>query len=125
MENDVLTQLYQRYAAATLLYCLTLCGDKAQAEDLMSDAFVKAYLTLPKEVPNFSFWLLCVCKNLWLDHLRKQKHLSQNRAKAGRGIPVEMSSPDTAYYETVLDFIEENGIYTYGCFLTTSPKTLL
>lgn len=38
----------------------------------MADAFVKACITLPDEIPSFQFWLFRVCKNLWIDHLRKQ-----------------------------------------------------
>ena len=36
-------------------------------------AFVKAYMSLPNDVPSFRYWLLRVCKNLWIDHLRKHK----------------------------------------------------
>ena len=36
---------------------------------------MKAYLSLPDEIPSFQYWLLRVCKNLWLDHLRKHKRL--------------------------------------------------
>ena len=39
----------------------------------MADAFVKAYLSLPEDIPSFQYWLLRVCRNLWLDHLRKNK----------------------------------------------------
>ena len=73
-ENDVLEQLYCRYYGPTLLYTLSLCGNASLAEDIVSDAFVKAYLSLPNETPSFRFWLLRVCKNLWIDHLRREKH---------------------------------------------------
>lgn len=36
---------------------------------------MKAYLSLPDETPSFQYWLLRVCKNLWLDHLRKHRRL--------------------------------------------------
>ena len=55
-----------------------LCGDGSLAEDLVADAFVKAYLSLPDETPSFQYWLLRVCKNLWIDHLRQQKHLASD-----------------------------------------------
>lgn len=41
----------------------------------MADAFVKAYITLPREIPSFQFWLFRVCKNLWIDHVQKQPML--------------------------------------------------
>ena len=73
MEKDILEELYRKYYSGTLLYCTALCTDTALAEDIVADAFVKAYLSLPDDVPSFQYWLLRVCRNLWLDHLRKNK----------------------------------------------------
>lgn len=46
------------------------------AEDLAAEAFLKAYLSLPENIPSFRYWLLRVCRNLWIDHCRKQKWVS-------------------------------------------------
>lgn len=67
----MLEQLYINYYDAAILYCTALCGDVHLAQDITADAFVKAYLSLPDDVPSFRYWLLRVCKNLWIDHLRK------------------------------------------------------
>ena len=75
MENDILQTLYTRYYSAALLYTTTLCSDTELAKDIVADAFVKAYISLPREMPSFQFWLFKVCKNLWIDHLRKQPAL--------------------------------------------------
>lgn len=74
MDADILAQLYIKYYDAAILYCTALCGDIHLAQDLTADAFVKAYLSLPDDVPSFRYWLLRVCKNLWFDHLRKHSH---------------------------------------------------
>ena len=42
----------------------------------MADAFVKAYLSLPDDVPSFRYWLLRVCRNLWIDQCRRQSRLT-------------------------------------------------
>ena len=47
--------LYRKYYNSTLLYCTALCGDIHLAQDLVADAFVKAYLALPGETPTFQF----------------------------------------------------------------------
>lgn len=39
---------------------------------------MKAYLSLPNHVPSFQYWLLRVCKNLWIDHCRRRKHLTSD-----------------------------------------------
>lgn len=71
MDGDILEVLYQRYYHAALLYCTALCGDTYLAQDIVSDAFIKAYLSLPNDVPSFRYWLLRVCKNIWIDSLRR------------------------------------------------------
>lgn len=71
-EKDILQMLYTRYYSAALLYTTALCADAELAQDIVAEAFVKAYISLPQEIPSFQFWLFRVCKNLWIDHLRKQ-----------------------------------------------------
>ena len=76
MHSDILEELYRQYYGAALLYVLSLCGDWALAEELVHDAFVKAYLSLPDDAPSFPYWLMKVCRNLFYDHARRQKFLS-------------------------------------------------
>lgn len=90
-------QLYRRYYGAALLYTLSLCGNRALAEDLVADAFVKAYLSLPDETPSFRFWLLRVCKNLWLDHLRKHRRMVSEDALALLSDP---NTPELLYLKS-------------------------
>lgn len=73
MDAQLLEELYRKYYASALLYCTALCADEELAKDLTADAFVKAYLSLPENVPSFRYWLLRVCRNLWIDHLRKYR----------------------------------------------------
>ena len=76
MDADLLEELYRKYHRGALLYCTTLCGDPHLAQDIVSEAFVKAYLSLPEDIPSFRYWLLRVCKNLWLDSCRRNAHLT-------------------------------------------------
>lgn len=75
-DQKTLEALYRRYYSAAYLYCLSLCGDSHTAQDIVADAFVKAYLSLPDDVPSFRYWLLRVCRNLWIDQCRKKSHLT-------------------------------------------------
>ena len=76
MHSDILEELYRQYYGAALLYVLSLCRERALAEEIVHDAFVKAYLSLPDDVPSFPFWLMKVCRNLFYDHARRQKFLT-------------------------------------------------
>lgn len=97
MEAEILEQLYRRYYRSALLYTLSLCGSVPLAEDIVSDAFLKAYLGLPEETPSFSYWLLRVCKNLWLDQLRRQRHLAPSETLETLAAP---ATPETQYLQT-------------------------
>ena len=80
MDRKLLEELYRAHYAAVFAYCITLCGSEATAEDLAADAFVKAYLSLPGDIPSFRWWLLRGCRNLWIDQLRRNKHLAGSEA---------------------------------------------
>ena len=76
MHSDILDELYRQYYGTALLYVLSLCRNRTLAEEIVHDAFVKAYLSLPDDVPSFPYWLMKVCRNLFYDHARRQKFLS-------------------------------------------------
>jgi len=76
LDKDILEELYKKYYNTAYLYTLSLCKSKELAEDIIADAFVKAFVSL-NEAKSFKYWLLVVCRNLWIDSLRKQKKLSK------------------------------------------------
>ena len=78
MDADILEELYRKYYQSTVLYCLSLCGSEAVAQDIAAEAFVKAYLSLPNDVPSFRYWLMRVCRNLWIDYLRKNSRITSD-----------------------------------------------
>lgn len=80
MDAKLLEQLYTAHHGAAYAYCLSLCGDAHLASDIVADAFVKAYLSLPDDVPSFRWWLLRVCKNLYFDHLRRRQFEASGEA---------------------------------------------
>ena len=96
MDADLLEELYRKYYSAAVLYCTALSGDEHLAQDIASDAFVKAYLSLPNDVPSFRYWLLRVCKNLWIDHLRKHKWEASSEPLQHMADPI---TPETRYIQ--------------------------
>ena len=65
----------------------------------MADAFVKAYLSLPGDVPSFRYWLFRVCKNLWIDQCRKMQHTTGPEALDFLPDP---NTPETIYLQNEL-----------------------
>ncbi|NLX83855.1 MAG: sigma-70 family RNA polymerase sigma factor [Clostridiales bacterium] len=74
-------QVYQAYFLDVYRYALSLCRERALAEDLTSDTFLKgmdAFYRFRGDCP-VNVWLCRITRNLYISHLRKH----------GRVIPVE------------------------------------
>ena len=81
MEKDILEQLYHTYHRRLTLYALSLCRDPYLAEDLVQEAFLRAYLSLPEETPSFFWWLMRVLRNLLIDQKRRERFVSWEAAE--------------------------------------------
>ena len=73
MERDELEEIYKTYYYPVYLYALSLCQNIQEAEELTSDTFYKALLSLEYSNEQIQYWLLRVCKNSFLDRMRKKK----------------------------------------------------
>lgn len=76
MDSDLFERLYRQYYTAALLYARSLCRSQHLAEDMVQEAFCRAWLSLPDHVVSFRSWLFRVLRNLIIDHQRRQKFLS-------------------------------------------------
>lgn len=85
-------EVYQAYFLDVYRYALSLCRERALAEDLTSDTFLKAMDAFHKfrgDCP-VNLWLCRITRNLYVSHLRKHS----------RVIPVEeIPEPGTALWE--------------------------
>jgi len=77
MNNDIIEELFKKYYNDALLYTLSMTKDPATAEEIVSDAYFIALKTSNKEIQNFKAWLLKVCRNLFLNSLRKTNRLRE------------------------------------------------
>ncbi len=84
MEPNTLEALYRKYAGELYLYAFSLCQERAQAQDLVSEAFCRALLSLEGGEESWKSWLFKVCRNLWLDQCRRRKHLTGGPPDAER-----------------------------------------
>jgi RNA polymerase sigma-70 factor (ECF subfamily) len=67
--------LFEQYHAPVLNYLHRMVGDRALAEDLTQDTFVKAYNALAGTRPDLAFkaWLYRIATNTAISHLRRRK----------------------------------------------------
>jgi len=64
-------------------YCRYLTRSPWDAEDLAQDALAQAFSTLSRmghAPPNPRAWLFRVASNLWIDRIRRERHLAQERS---------------------------------------------
>jgi RNA polymerase sigma-70 factor (ECF subfamily) len=67
--------LFEQYHAPILNYLHRMVGDRAMAEDLTQDTFIKAYNALPSTRPDLAFkpWLYRIATNTAISQLRRRK----------------------------------------------------
>ncbi len=72
-----LHEIYQRHAADVFRYALFLSGNRAEAEDITSEAFVRLW-TAPGEirVATVKAYLFTIARHLYLDDRRAQARLT-------------------------------------------------
>ena len=68
-------RLFEQYHAPILNYLHRMVGDRALAEDLTQDSFLKAYNALPGTRPDLAFkpWLYRIATNTAISQLRRRK----------------------------------------------------
>ncbi|MBQ9329147.1 MAG: sigma-70 family RNA polymerase sigma factor [Solobacterium sp.] len=86
MDNSTLTNAYRHYYAPLYSYALFLTHNHAEAEDLVSEAFVKAILSWNGN-GRLKPWLFRVLKNQFIDNTRKTKKLIEVSEEALLNLP--------------------------------------
>lgn len=130
---EQLQQLQYRHAnRARFLWAILRCCDPASTEyitkcgvhltEYMSERYDPAYWS-DTPYPN-----LFVERYNWSyqdmeEHITSMLRFCDDQLQQGTGILPE--GEDSHYYQQVLDYFEENGIKTYGCYLIASPQVFL
>ncbi len=57
-------------------------------------------------------------------HFKSLLQFSADQVAAGTGIDTRYTIQES-YYTQVLNYVEENGIYSYGCYVSGTPETFL
>ncbi|MEG0774241.1 sigma-70 family RNA polymerase sigma factor [Clostridium sp.] len=84
MKNDDFEVLYKKYNRELYIYALSLCKDHHLSQDLVSETFFKALLSLDIGEGYIKYWLFRVCKNLYLDYLKKNSRFEDMESSANK-----------------------------------------
>ncbi len=68
--------LYRLYKQDVYMYLLSLTHNPTLSEDLLSDTFVNAIVSIAnfKGHASVKTWLISIARNMWLQRLRKEKY---------------------------------------------------
>ena len=72
MLHDEWKLIYEKYSKALYLYALSLTGNPQDAEDLLQETFVKAFLSY-EATGSIKSWLIIVLRNEFFNLMRKRK----------------------------------------------------
>lgn len=72
MEQKEWKQIYELYYKPMFLYALSLTNNVQDAEDLLQETFVKAFLSY-KDTGSLKAWLIKVLRNEFISMMRKRK----------------------------------------------------
>lgn len=81
-DMQAFAQIYQRFGSACFQLALRILGQRQQAEDVVQEVFLKMIDTIRSyrgDAP-FGAWLKRMTANACIDHLRRQRHVSDANA---------------------------------------------
>ncbi|MCL2360710.1 MAG: sigma-70 family RNA polymerase sigma factor [Defluviitaleaceae bacterium] len=86
-------EVYHRYSKDVFKFCLSLCRNHAVAEDITSEAFLKAIKSSNsfRGQCSIKVWLCQIAKNTYYDYLRKHSRIT--------GLTNDMQSDSDFVYE--------------------------
>jgi RNA polymerase sigma-70 factor (ECF subfamily) len=80
------SDLYRRHSSDVYRYALSLCRNEAQAEDLASEAFLRAWSSpVPLRIETVRSYLIAIARNVFLQGLR--------RTRRERPLEVDVADP--------------------------------
>jgi RNA polymerase sigma-70 factor (ECF subfamily) len=78
--EDAFRLLFERHSGRVYGFLLARLKDRAQADDVFQNTFLKLHQTRSHYDPAFPFapWLFTVCKSVMVDYVRKQKRVLED-----------------------------------------------
>ena len=105
MSPDIIDQLFSQYYNEALLYSISLCRNRAMAEDIVSNAFFKALSMSDDSIRDFKPWLFTVCRNEFISICRKNSRFT------GDEIPENFADDREEVIESIIRMEEYRSLY--------------
>lgn len=102
-DREALGQLYTRYGSAVYAAILKLVRDRAEADEVLQEAFLEAWRRAEQYQPeraNVAAWLITIGRSRAIDRLRANGTSHRTAEMEGRAAPFPSIGPDD-----VVDFV--------------------
>lgn len=98
-DPEALPELVHTYRPGLEQYLFSIVHDRALAEDLTEDTFVKLCLKRPRPngTASFKTWLYAIGRNLALDHLRRTKRRNETGGEIAETLADPAGDPAAAF----------------------------
>jgi len=105
--QETYQQIYHRYYPVVCRQLTYMLGNRATAEDLAQETFLKMYNNPPQEYKNIGGWLSRVAANLAYNYLRSEKSRQQREQKVNGPKDVTASSEEIALQQEEKRIIQQ------------------
>ena len=124
-DQDAFRHIFERWARPVVSFVYDMVGDRALAEDLTQETFVRAYKYLDalRDESKFSTWLFSIAKNVAREHLRSAHNRSRKVALDDETVlelPDERPTPAGALLDKEL-----NGVVRHALGALDEDKRLV
>src|SRR3954470_12875958 len=90
--GNELGDIYDRYAADVYRFAFWLCGDRAEAEDITSETFVRVLTSAePVRTATVKGYLFTIARHYFIETRRREAH----HVALGDSLPDERPRPDS------------------------------
>ncbi|MFH2066362.1 MAG: RNA polymerase sigma factor [Pseudomonadota bacterium] len=127
-DRDGFRILFTKYSKKIINFCYRFCGDRAMAEELAQEVFLRVYKAAPRYRPEakFSTWLFRIATNVCLNEMRKYQYrvVTENmdtpfQTDSGSVKP-EMADPDIYHPQDLMEKKDDDRILKHA--LKSLPK---
>jgi len=127
-DPQALAELYDRYGRAAYSLVLRVVRDKAIAEDLVQETFLRVWNrvdSIDPEKGSIGPWLLAIARNRAIDYLRSSAGGGPSvKPHSPPGLWKEISMQDMDYVQSHGDDLHRRSLYTFGKRTIPPPEMI-
>lgn len=103
MKRRAFDELFRMHYNEAMLYVCSLTHNRAIAEDVVSEGFLRAIKSIDPDRDGFKYWLFKVCRNCYFDYFKKSKQLVE--------VPDQLADDEDELVDRLIEKEEYRALY--------------